>query len=198
MYAMDKTGFNMETCLARARQGDNEAVRELLHQLYPLMLKLVRAHLPRRTSEEDLCQMIAIKIVSNLGQYAGQVPIEHWVSRIAINTCLNVVKAEKSRPELRWADLSEEQMRLLDALATTSDDVHPAQQMAARELVERLLRELNPQDRLVISLLHLEGRTIAEIRQITGWSTPLVKVRAFRARRKLKAAFLQLTREGKI
>ena len=66
---MDKTGFNMEACLERARQGDDPAVRELLHHLYPLMLKLVRAHLPRRTSEEDLCQMIAIKIVSNLGQY---------------------------------------------------------------------------------------------------------------------------------
>jgi RNA polymerase sigma-70 factor (ECF subfamily) len=192
---MDTTGFNMEACLERARQGDNSAVRELLHELYPLMLKLVRAHLPRRTSEEDLCQMIAIKIVSNLGQYRGSVPIEHWVSRIAINTCLNAVKAEKSRPELRWADLSEEQMNLLNSLAATSDDVRPA---AARELVDRLLLELNPQDRLVISLLHLEGRTIAEIRQLTGWSAPLVKVRAFRARRKLRAAFDQLTREGKL
>jgi RNA polymerase sigma-70 factor (ECF subfamily) len=192
---MDTTGFNMEACLERARQGDNSAVRELLHELYPLMLKLVRAHLPRRTSEEDLCQMIAIKIVSNLGQYRGGVPIEHWVSRIAINTCLNAVKAEKSRPELRWADLSEEQMNLLNSLAATSDDVRPA---AARELVDRLLLELNPQDRLVISLLHLEGRTIAEIRQITGWSAPLVKVRAFRARRKLRAVFDQLTREGKL
>jgi len=192
---MDTTGFNMEACLERARQGDNSAVRELLHALYPLMLKLVRAHLPRRTSEEDLCQMIAIKIVSNLGQYRGSVPIEHWVSRIAINTCLNAVKAEKSRPELRWADLSEDQVNLLNALTATSDDVQPA---AARELVDRLLLELNPQDRLVISLLHLEGRTIAEIRQITGWSAPLVKVRAFRARRKLRVAFDQLTREGKL
>ena len=90
---MDKTGFNMEACLASARQGENSAVHDLLHELYPLIIKLVRAHLPRRTSEEDLCQMIAIKIVSNLGQYAGRVPIEHWVSRIAINTCLNAVKA---------------------------------------------------------------------------------------------------------
>ena len=139
--------------------------------------------------------MIAIKIVSNLGQYRGSVPIEHWVSRIAINTCLNAVKAEKSRPELRWADLSEDQVNLLNALTATSDDVQPA---AARELVDRLLLELNPQDRLVISLLHLEGRTIAEIRLITGWSAPLVKVRAFRARRKLRVAFDQLTREGKL
>ncbi len=192
---MDKTGFNMEACLVRARQGDNAAVRELLHELYPLMLKLVRAHLPRRTSEEDLCQMIAIKLVSKLDQYRGQVPVEHWVSRIAINTCLNAVKAEQSRPELRWADLSVEQLQLLETLATTSDDVRPAE---ARELVDRLLQELSPQDRLVISLLHLEGRTIAEIRQVTGWSLPLVKVRAFRARRKLQAAFHRLTREGKL
>jgi len=76
--------------------------------------------------------------------------------------------------------------------------VLPSQRLASRELVDRLLGELNPQDRLVVSLLHMEGRTIAEIRQLTGWSTPLVKVRAFRARRKLRAVFEQLTREGKL
>jgi DNA-directed RNA polymerase specialized sigma24 family protein len=49
-----------------------------------------------------------------------------------------------------------------------------------------LLERLNPTDRLVITLLELEQRSIEEIRQITGWNSSLIKVRAFRAPQKLR------------
>src|SRR6202040_895820 len=90
-------------------RNDDEAARELVRRLYPLVAKLVRAHRPRRTAEEDLCQMIFIKVFQKLSQFSGKVPLEHWVSRIAVNTCLSQIEAEKVRPELRHADLSEEQ-----------------------------------------------------------------------------------------
>src|SRR5437763_8190863 len=122
-----------------ALRHDDEAARELVRRLYPLIAKMVRSHRPRRTSEEDLCQMIFIKIFQKLSQFSGKVPLEHWVSRIAVNTCLNQIESEKVRPELRQADLSE------------------------------------------------------EIHQITGLGTAAIKVRAFRARQKMKA---QLTKVG--
>ena len=84
-----------------ALQHDDEAARELVRRLYPLVAKMVRSHRPRRTSEEDLCQMIFIKIFQKLSQFSGKVPLEHWVSRIAVNTCLNQIESEKVRPELR-------------------------------------------------------------------------------------------------
>jgi len=83
--------------VAAALQNDDDAARELVRQLYPLVAKLVRAHRPSRSAEEDLCQMIFIKIMQNLGQFSGKVPLEHWVSRIAINTCINQIQAEKAR-----------------------------------------------------------------------------------------------------
>ena len=67
--------------------------------------------------------------------------------------------------------------------------------MASRELVEQMLGQLRPEDRLVVTLLHLEGRSVEEIKVITGWSGPLVKVRAFRARRKMKQHLAQLMKE---
>src|SRR5881227_4234286 len=100
-----------------ALQHDDEAARALVRQLYPLVAKVVRAHRPRRTAEEDLCQMIFIKILQNLSQFSGKVPLEHWVSRIAINTCINQIQAEKARPELREADLSEEQAAVVQNMA---------------------------------------------------------------------------------
>src|SRR5438045_8930886 len=84
---------------------DEKAARELVRSLYPLVAKLVRAHRPVRSAEEDLCQMIFIKILQNLSQFSGRVPLEHWVSRIAINTCINQLQAEQARPALREAEL---------------------------------------------------------------------------------------------
>lgn len=172
--------------VAAALRDDDAAARELVGALYPLVAKLVRAHRPARSAEEDLCQMIFIKIMQKLSQFSGQVPLEHWVSRIAINTCINQIQAEKARPELREADLSEEQLAVVQQMATTNGELAPDQRFASRELVEHLMLALKPAERLVIDLLYLQQKSVADIQQLTGWSKALVKVRAFRSRQKMK------------
>jgi RNA polymerase sigma-70 factor, ECF subfamily len=176
-----------------ALRHDDNAARELVRRLYPLVAKVVRAHRPRRTSEEDLCQMIFIKLFQKLSQFSGKVPLEHWVSRIAVNTCLNQIAAEKVRPELRHADLSEEEQAVVENLAATADELAPDQRLASRQLVEHLLELLKPVERLVIDLLYLQERSVEEVRQVTGWSTSLIKVRAFRARRKMKEQLARIS-----
>jgi RNA polymerase sigma-70 factor, ECF subfamily len=180
-----------------ALQHNDNAARELVRRLYPLVAKMVRSHRPRRTPEEDLCQMIFIKMFQNLPQFSGKVPLEHWVSRIAINTCLNQIQSEKVRPELRQADLSEEEAAVIDNLAITSEELAPDKKFASRQLVEHLLDALKPVERLVIDLLYLQGRSVAEIKKITGWSAALVKVRAFRARQKMKQHLERISAEEK-
>ena len=176
-----------------ALQHDDEAARALVRELYPLVAKLVRGHRPRRTAEEDLCQMIFIKVFQKLSQFSGKVPLEHWVSRIAINTCLNQIESEKIRPELRHADLSEEEQAVVENLATSSSELAPDQKFASRQLVEHLLAGLKPVERLAIDLLYLQGCSVEEIRKITGWSTALVKVRAYRARQKMKGQLAKIS-----
>src|SRR3954465_15938986 len=87
--------------VASALRDNEEAARALVRHLYPLVAKIARAHRPQRTAEEDLCQMIFIKMFRIRGQFSGKVPVEHWVSRIAVNTCRNASAAERVRPELR-------------------------------------------------------------------------------------------------
>jgi RNA polymerase sigma-70 factor (ECF subfamily) len=166
--------------------------------LYPLVARLVRSHLPQRTSQEDLVQTVFMKVFANLDRFSGAVPLEHWVSRIAINTCLHQLAAEKARPELRWADLSEEQAQALEAVTAGPEELEPGRTLAAREIVEKLLAQLAPADRLLLTLLHLEGRSVDEVRQITGWNAPVIKVRAFRARRKLRKHFEKLLSEKRL
>ena len=180
-----------------ALRHDDEAAAELVRRLYPLVAKIVRSHRPRRTPEEDLCQMIFIRMFQRLRQFSGKVPIEHWVSRIAVNTCLNQIESEKVRPELRHADLTEEEQAVVENLATSADELAPDKQLASRQLVEHLLDLLKPAERLVIDLLYLQGRSIEEIRKLTGWTAALVKVRAFRARQKMKSQLDRLNAREK-
>jgi RNA polymerase sigma-70 factor (ECF subfamily) len=189
--------FDASALVKAALQHDDDAAGKLVRGLYPLVAKMVRSHRPRRTPEEDLCQMIFIKMFQKLPQFSGKVPLEHWVSRIAVNTCLNQIAFEKVRPEIRHADLSEEEQAVVETLATTSEELAPDRKLASRQLVEHLLTVLKPAERLVVDLIYLQGRSVAEIRKITGWSEPLVKVRAFRARQKMKKLLAQISAEEK-
>jgi RNA polymerase sigma-70 factor (ECF subfamily) len=184
--------FDLAGCLDLVRERDQAAARALVDHLYPLVIRIVRAHLPRRVAEEDLAQDIFLKMFTRLEQYKGAVPFPHWVSRIAVTTCIDQLRAQKRRPEFRWADLSENEAGVLDAVMTNENDVEAGDALAARELVHKLLAQLKPDDRMVIQLLDLEQKTIAEISGLTGWSQSLVKVRAFRARRKLQKLFKEL------
>jgi RNA polymerase sigma factor (sigma-70 family) len=189
--------LNVADCLARVRKQDQEAARSLVENLYPTVIRIVRRNLPRRTAEEDLAQDIFVKMFEKLDQFQGTVPLEHWVSRIAVNHCLNAIRAQKVRPEWRMADLSEEQAAALDAVTTgENQSPDPAHLMGARELVEMLLEALSPKDRLLIRMLEVEELSIEEVRAATGWSATLIRVRAFRARRKLNKRFGELRKAG--
>src|SRR5439155_155638 len=82
-------------------------------------------------------------------------------------------------------------------LATSSGELPPDQRFASRQLVEHLLTALKPVERLAIDLLYLQGRSIEEIRRITGWSAALIKVRAFRARQKMKQQLAKISAKEK-
>jgi RNA polymerase sigma-70 factor (ECF subfamily) len=182
----------LDEWIYQARDGNEQVAKKLMEYLYPLVLKLVRAHRPKRTSEEDLCQMIFVRIFHRLEQWSRKAPFVHWVSRIAINTCLNQIEFERVRPELRYADLSEEQVAVIEKLRNDAVELPREDSSVSGELLNGLLAQLPPKDRLIISLMHLEGRSVADIQNLTGWSATSVKVRAFRARQRLKRLYAKL------
>jgi len=154
--------------------------------------RIVQARRPQRVAVEDLAQEVFMKVFARLDQYRGAVPLEHWVSRIAVTTCLDALRAQQSRPELRWADLSEAEADALQSCARAESTPHPSLAVSARELLGKLSGVLSPEDQLVFDLLHVEERSVAEIQQQTGWSHAAIKVRAFRARLKLRQAIARI------
>jgi RNA polymerase sigma-70 factor (ECF subfamily) len=179
--------------VARVRDGGcQDSARRLVEELFPMVLRIVRSHLPRRSSEEDLCQEVFMKTFARIEQWRGQMPFAHWVSRVAVTTCLDALRWQKRRPELRWADLSETEAEVLDNVLHDERDNMSTDAISARELAHKLLATLKPADRLVLTMMDMEGRSVAEVQAVTGWSATLVKVRAFRARRKLRKTFEEL------
>ncbi len=191
----DDQPFDLAECLAGVRRRDQAAARRLVEQLYPMVIRIVRNHLPRRVPEEDLAQDIFLKMFTRLEQYQGAVPFPHWVSRIAVTTCIDQLRAQKRRPEFRMADLPEAEADVIGAVLADTSEATPDDAMASHELVQRLLGQLKPDDRMVIQMLDLEQKTIAEISALTGWNSSLIKVRAFRARRKLQKFFVELKKQ---
>jgi RNA polymerase sigma factor (sigma-70 family) len=168
----------------RVGRGDEEAASILVERLTPAVLKAVRRRMPRWASEEDLVQTVFAKVFSKLHQYSGAVPLECWVMRIALNTSLNQIAYESVRPEWRMCDLNAEQERSLENW--TEPDGEADEQREARELVDLMLSQLKPDERLIITLLHIEQRSTKEISLMTGLSIALIKVKAFRTRRKMQ------------
>ena len=193
--SFDDDSFDLAGCLERVRAHDQIAARELVEHLHPLVSRIIRTRLPRRVAEEDIAQDIFLTMFTRLDQYQGNVPFTHWVSRIAVTTCIDHLRAQQRRPEFRWADLSDIEADVLDNVLTNENVVDAGEALASRELVEKLLSQIKPDDRMVLQMLDLEQKSLAEISQLTGWNTTLIKVRAFRARRKLRKLFEELKKK---
>jgi RNA polymerase sigma-70 factor (ECF subfamily) len=180
--------FDVRDCLQRVRAGDMASAHALIGHLHPLVRRMVRNHLPRRESEEDLMQNVFLKLLQKLDSYEERqgIPFEHWVSRLTVRTCLDALRAEKARPEWRMADLSDGETEWLDYLLNRQAEQPSDHAADAGAVVTRLLALLSPPDRLVLTLLDLEERSTQEIAQMTGWTRPMVKMRAMRARHKLR------------
>jgi RNA polymerase sigma factor (sigma-70 family) len=177
--------IDMAACIRQVMAGDQQAAQALVVHTRPLVLKLVRAYRAQAHSDDDLMQEVYLTMFARLDRYEPRAgtPFEHWLSRLAVNVCRDVLRGESRRPRLgTLSPAVADGLAVLQGGPGSHDDAS-----AARELVEALLCRLPPDDRLVLTLLDLEGRSVAAISQLTGWSRPLVKVRAFRARLRLRA-----------
>lgn len=175
----------------RVRQRDEAAARELVEQMYPVIAPVVHANLPRRDDASDLMQEVFLKVFSRLEQYRGEVPLTHWVRRIALTTCFDRLRRQKVRPELLWTELAENEVAALEA-AHAPDNAPEPDANDALTLLNKLLERLPAQEAWLLRRVELEEKSIAEVCEETGWNAGAARVRLFRARLKLKKEFRKL------
>jgi RNA polymerase sigma-70 factor (ECF subfamily) len=131
---------------------------------------------------DELVQEVFVEAYFSIRGYRGDAPLSHWLARIATRVGYRFWKAERRR---RQASVVTVPLADWDGAAGEPPGPHEA-----AELLHRLLGQLPPRDRLVLTLMYVEGRSVAETADLIGWSRTMVKVQAFRARKKLKAALV--------
>jgi len=190
---MDDANQGLAALLSRARARDAVAAEALVSAFYGVVMAVVERRRPRFVDAEDIAQEVFLKMFQRLDDFrGGPRELEAWLRRTAFRTCLDHHRYHRSRPEVRWADLSEDERAALNALGRGDTDFSPAERVGGRELVDLLLSHLSAKERLLIEMINLENRAMAEVKELTGWSEINIRVRVYRARRKLRRVLTAL------
>jgi len=180
--------------IAAVRQGDAASFEPLVRKYSPRVFATARRYARRESEVEDIVQEVWMKAYQKLPGFRGEAPFEHWLMRLTVRTCYDFLRAHQRNREASFSELSEGESDWLERFAKEPVG-NPEDAEAARQLVQRILEQLSPPARLVITLLEIEERSVKEISRLTGWSVPLVKVRAFRARAEMRKVLRRLARE---
>ena len=174
--------------IRRIRQGETERFAELIDRYQRHVGRIVGRRVPAERVRE-LVHEVFVKAYVNLSQFSDKAPFEHWLAGIAVRTCYDFWR-ERAREEVPVSALSDEHQRWIEQTMSSQSDRQFRDQTAkqdAAEVLEWALRQLSPENRAVLTLVHLDGYSVREAAQLLGWSLVNVKVRAHRARRALRA-----------
>lgn len=178
---------------APARHGTPDDFAEVMQQHHALVFSILYRYERDVHLIEDLAQETFVKAWKSLAQFDGRAPFSHWLSRIAVHVALDHLRKRKRvRQEIGFDDLGE---AVLDWLCT-DDGEKELTANQAREILEKAMQKLSPEERMIITLQEIEGKNVAEISQLLGRSQVATRVRAFRARAKLKKALQHMEKSG--
>ena len=180
--------------IAAALKGDAASFEPLVEKYSPRVFATARRYARRESEIEDIVQEVWIKAFQKLAGFRGDAPFEHWLMRLAVHTCYDFLRRHQRNRESSFSELTEPETDWLDRFVTQPESASENAE-AARQLVERILEQLSAPARLIITLLEIEDRSVKEIAQLTGWSVPLVKVRAFRARAEMRKLVAKIAKD---
>jgi RNA polymerase sigma-70 factor (ECF subfamily) len=180
--------------IAAVLNGDSASFEPLVAKYSPRVFATARRYARRESEIEDIVQEVWLKAFDKLKSFRGEAPFEHWLMRMAVRTCYDFLRGHQRNRESSFSELSEPEEDWLDRFVAEPGSAAEDSD-AAKFLIEHVLEKLSPSARLVIQLLEIEDHSVKEIAKITGWSVPLVKVRAFRARGEMRKILARMTKE---
>jgi RNA polymerase sigma-70 factor (ECF subfamily) len=172
--------------VSRAQAGDKEAFEELVRRHQHRVFAVAGGILRRREDVEDIAQQVFVKAYFSLKRFDQRAAFSTWLYKITVNECWDLLRKKKVRPLVYESDLSEEQAQQFSASERFESGAQSiSDKLEAQERVERLLSGLDERDRMMLILKEVEGFAIEEIAEILDLNSNTVKVRLFRARRRI-------------
>jgi RNA polymerase sigma-70 factor (ECF subfamily) len=170
----------------RAQRGDPAAFEELVRRNQQRVCAVIGGILRRREDVEDVAQQVFMKAYFSLKRFDQRSAFSTWLYKITVNECWDYLRKKRVRPLMYEADLSEDQARQMDSFVVAGKAPADSSERAEmRQQVERLLSQLNEEDRHMLVLKEVEGFSVEEVGEILGLNVNTVKVRLFRARARL-------------
>ena len=180
--------------IAAVLAGDSTSFEPLVVKYSPRVFATARRYARRDVEVQDIVQEVWLKAFNKLKSFRGEAPFEHWLMRMTVRTCYDFLRAHQRNRISSFSEISELEEDWLERFVAEPGSVAD-DEAAAKLLIDRVMDKLPPDARLVIQLLEIEDRSVKEIAEITGWSVPLVKVRAFRARGEMRKILALMTKE---
>jgi RNA polymerase sigma-70 factor (ECF subfamily) len=180
--------------IAAAVKGDPASFEPLIQKYSPRVFATARRYARLEREVEDIVQEVWIKAFQKLASFRGDAPFEHWLMRMAVRTCYDFLRAHQRNRESAFSEISNPEDDWLERFAAAPESASEHAE-AAKQLVERVLEQMSPAGKMIIVLLEIEDRSVKEISELTGWSVPLVKVRAFRARAEMRKILARIAQD---
>lgn len=185
--------------IKRILAGDDDAFEALVRLHSPRVFSIIGSFFRRRDMIEDIGQEVFAKAFFSLSTFTLGRSFEAWVAKIAVNACYDHLRAQRRRIDQQSPHETQQEDEWFELqMLEVARDRHASaeRQRDAAEIADRLLSKLDPEDRLVVVLIDRDGYSVKEVSEMTGWGQSKVKVRAFRARRTLRAAMKRLVLSG--
>jgi len=174
--------------IERARSGDDSAFNQVVQAYRKRILGTIARLIGRPEDVEDVGQEVFLRLYFSLDQLRTAEVFEPWLYRLTVNAAYDYLRRQKRRPESRMSDLSEQQVMYADAVAGGKVRDEEERRTKIRELAQSLLGKVSEEDRLLLVMKEVEGRTLKELEQIYKVSENALKVRLFRARQRVLKA----------
>ena len=178
-----------EALVKRCQAGDEMAFREILERHQARVFSIIYGIIRHRNDAEDIAQQVFTKVYFSIRRFDLRSSLLTWIYKITVNECYDYLRKQKVRRLVYESDMSEEEARRLENTEIPQTRQQPVdQRLEKRDYVLKLLMKVPEEDRTLLILKEVEGRTVEELSAVTGLNENTIKVKLFRARQKLLKA----------
>ena len=192
---MDYENSQEGALVRRAQMGDESAFQEIVERYQSKVFSIIHGIIRQRNDIEDIAQQVFSKVYFSLRNFDFRSSLITWIYKITVNECFDYLRKKKVRKLVYESDLSEDEVRRVENTEPAVDRQVPVDQnLARRDYVIKLLTRVSEEERTLLMLKEVEGRSVEELAEMTGMNENTIKVKLFRARQKLVKAAQRLDR----